>query len=151
MKRQITLSIMLALSVLLAPAGFPRTAQGQQPQRFRADPGVVTPGVNEMLRVTVASTRDDTITVRFRWMRYAAAGCGGAPPVCRHVVASQGASPRETLSPDDALSFDLQGTGAEVRVMVESNSRNARVNVQLIDTTTGQTTSLHSSAEVDTW
>lgn len=120
--------------------------------KVRADTGVITPGVNQVLRVTVAGVGgDDAITVRVRWVKYAADGCGGTPPVCRHTVASQGVSSPETLGPDDALSFDVQGTGAGVRVMVESNRRNMRVNVQLVDTTTGQTVSLYSASEMDTW
>ena len=102
-----------------------------------ADTDLVTLGGTQILRVTFAGgDGNDMIRVRFRWMQYAAQGCSGMPAVCRHMVVSQGVTPVETLGSDDALSFDLQQIGAGVRVVVESNSRNARVLGVVFDTST---------------
>ena len=138
MKRKMTFSLTLTLSLLLSLVSLPATAQAAPPQRFSARSGVVTPGMGQLLRFTITATDANGIRVRIRWMQYSAQGCSGMPPVCRHMVVSQGATPVETLGPDDALSFDVQGTGAGVQIVAESNSRNARVAFQIIDTTTGR-------------
>ena len=134
MKRKMTLSLMLTLSMLLSLVSFTLTAQGQPPpQRFRADSGVVTLAANQILRITVAGDAgNDAIRVRIRWMQYSTQGCSGMPPVCRHMVVSQGAMPAETLGSDDALSFDVPGTGNGVRLLVLSN-RQVQVLAQIID------------------
>ena len=142
MKRQMTLSLVLTLSLLLSLVSLPATAQAAPPPRFRADSGVVALGMGQVLRITFNGTDgNDTISVRLRWMQYGAQGCSGMPPVCRHMVVSQGTTPVEALGPDDALSFDIngtgvQGTGAGVRVVVESNSPNTRVLGVVFDTST---------------
>jgi len=92
--------------------------------------------MGQVLRITFNGTSgNDTIRVRIRWMQYMAQGCSGMPPVCRHMVVSQGTTPVETLDPDDALSFDTNGSGA-VRVVVESNSPKTRVLGVVFDTST---------------
>jgi hypothetical protein len=140
MKRRITLSIALVLSVVLVSLMHSHsTAKAQQPQRFRVATGVVTPGMGQTLRVTVAAgdiNGDDAIRVRIRWMKYEAAGCSGMPPVCRHTVESQGVTASMTLSRTDAISFDVPGDGNGVNVVVESNSRNAKVLGVVFDTST---------------
>ena len=137
MKRKMTFSLTLTLSLLLSLVSLPSTAQAAPPQRFRADTGLQTPAVGQTLRITVAGDAgNDAIRVRLKWMQYAAQGCSGMPAVCRHMVVSQGTTPVETLGPDDALSFDVQGTGAGVRVVVESNSPNTRVLGVVFDTST---------------
>lgn len=139
MEKRMTLSIALTVSLLLSLVSFPSTANAQQPQRFRFATGVVTPGMGQTLRVTVAAgdvNGDDTIRVRIGWMRYAAAGCSGMPAVCRHTVESQGVTPSMTLSRADAISFDVPGDGNGVNVVVESNSRNAKVLGIVFDTST---------------
>jgi hypothetical protein len=142
MKRRMTLSLVLTLSVLLSLVSLPSTAQGAPPQRFRFATGVVTPGAGQRLRVTVVGEgASDTIGVRFVWTQYMAAGCSGMPPVCRHTVDSQGATPLVTLNgADEALSFDVQGTGNGVRVVTEINSRDVHVNAFIIDSGTEQIT-----------
>jgi len=137
MKRRMTFSLTLTLSLLLSLVSLPSTQAAPPPQRFRFDSGVVNLGVGEVLRITFNGTSgNDTIRVRIRWMQYMAQGCSGMPPVCRHMVVSQGTTPVETVGPGDALSFDAQGTGAGVRVVVESNSPNARVLGVVFDTST---------------
>jgi hypothetical protein len=136
MKRKMTFSLMLTLSLLLSLVSFPATAQAAPP-RFKFDSGVVPPAMGQVLRITFNGTGgDDTIRVRIRWMQYMAQGCSGMPPVCRHMVVSEGTTPVETLGPGDALSFDVQGTGAGVRVIVESSSPKVRVLGVVFDTST---------------
>ena len=150
MKHKMTFSLTLTLSLLLSLVSLPSTAQAAPPQRFRADSGFVTPDVGQVLRITVnpASLPNGTIgtRVRLRWMQYAAQGCSGMPAVCRHMVVAQGATPVETLGSDDALSFDVPGTGAGVRVVVESDSQNVTVNVLIIDSATGAIVSCFNGA-----
>jgi hypothetical protein len=87
-------------------------------------------------RVTVVNTDGRDMIVRFTWTQYMAADCSGMPPVCRHTVASQGATTPETLGADEALTFDIPATAGGVNVTVESNSRNAKVLGIVFDTST---------------
>ena len=139
MKRRMTFSLTLTLSLLLSLVSLPSTQAAPPPQRFRFDSGVVTPSATQRLRIT-ASGGIAPYSVRIRWMQYGAQGCSGMPPVCRHMVVSQGTTPVEALDPDDALSFDLNGTGVQgagaVRAVVDSNSPNTRVLGVVFDTST---------------
>lgn len=135
MKSRMTISI--ALSLLLSVATFAPTAKGQQPPgRFSTRSGVVTLGPGQGLRVTVVNTDEKDIRVRFAWAQYMPAGCSGMPAVCRHTVASQGATTPETLGADQALSFDVPPTGGGVNVTVSANSRNVKVLGVVFDTST---------------
>ncbi len=138
MKNRMTLSITLSLSLLLSLVIFPSTANAQQPQRFRFATGVVTLGMGQTLRVTVATgdVNGDDIRARIGWMRYGAASCSGMPAVCRHTIESQGVTAAMTLGRTDAISFDVTGDGNGVNVVVESNSRNAKVLGIVFDTST---------------
>jgi hypothetical protein len=49
------------------------------------------------------------------------------------MVVSQGSTPVTMMDPDEALSLDFQGTGAGVRLIVESDSRDVRVNAVILD------------------
>jgi len=144
MKTRMTLSIVLTLGLLLSLVSFPSTLNAQQPQRFRFATGVVTPGMGQTLRVTVAAgdVNGDDIRVRIGWMRYGAAGCSGMPAVCRQTVESQGVTASMTLSRTDAISFDVPGDGNGVNVVVESNSRNAKVLGVVFDTSTQRIVSI---------
>lgn len=133
MHRQIRLSIALTLSISFLLVSLPATAQGQQRQKFKADTGVITPGVGQVLRITVlAGAGNDAITFKFAWMKYMIAGCN-PDSVCRHIVASQGTTAPVTINGDDVASFDVQGTGNGVRVVVLTNSRDVRIIAQLIN------------------
>jgi|GEM_PF-2747999 len=79
-----------------------------------------------------------------------AAGCSGMPSMCRHTVASQGATLPTALG-DDTLSFDMPGNGNGVNVVVEGNSRNVQINAMIFNNATGEITALLSAGEVDTW
>jgi hypothetical protein len=148
MKRQISLSLVLTLTVLLPLMSLPSTAQAQQSKRFRVDSGFLTPNTTQILRVTVVNGGgDDTTRARFVVMNYFGITCSGVPQVCQHTVASQTATAPLTLNGDEAASLDVQGTAAGVRIVVEGNSRNARVTFQVIDTTTGKVDSFFVNVE----
>jgi hypothetical protein len=140
MKRKITLSIALALSVtLLSLTSSDRTAHAQNQIRVIADTGVVTLGPNQILRISGDGVdQDDIITLRFRQMTYLQNACSGS--ICKYSAASQTLSASVTLMPGEAASLtvgpDIQGN--TVRVAVLSSSRNARVNVMIIDAATGE-------------
>ena len=145
MKRRITLSIALAVSVLVSLVSLSATAQGQQQRRFFAyDTGVFSAGTGQILRLTVAGgSGNDTIAVRFRRMRYTAEGCN-SEGVCRHTLAADDLTEPVTLNCplwSCAASIDIPGDGNGVRVVAVTNSRNARVTAQIIDST-GQVTSI---------
>lgn len=135
MKRRITLSIALALSVvLLTLMKSDSTAKAQSTVDIFIN-GVVTPSAGQILRVTVSGTGgSDTIRARFKWAQYGTPVCNGMPAVCRHAVVSQGATPVADLN-NDALSFDVLGDGNGVNVVVESNSRKVKVNAVIMDST----------------
>lgn len=140
MKRRITLSIALALSVfLLSQASSNSIAKAAPPLKFNADSGIITLGPNQMLRLTVANGLD-TVSVRFRRIEYGQDGCDTVG-VCKHVISSQAASNLITLAPGEGARFDIAGhEGADVvvRAVVSSNSQDARVTATIIDTTTGK-------------
>lgn len=140
MKRKISISL-LTLSLLLSLVSLPVTTQGQPPQSFRADSGVIAFGPHQILRLTVdAGSGNDTITVRFRQTEYTPAPCNPNSP-CKFLISSQTTSAPITLNPGEAASVELVAT-TYGRGVVLSNSQNARVTVQIIDTATGQVDSI---------
>ncbi len=144
MQNRMTLSLLLALSVLVSVVIMPATAQGQQPLRVSSSSGVITLAEGQTLRVTASCAIgciEELMELRFAWKRYASTSCSGSPQVCRHTVVSQGATPRETLGSDDAVSFDLQGPGP-VNVTVRSNNRNAKILGIVFDTSTQRVNSI---------
>jgi hypothetical protein len=144
MKRRITLSIAVGLiAVLVSMTSSDSTVKAVPPQRFSADTGLIIPGPNQIVRVSMVSVDGELGgglygEVRSRSMNYAPDECNGG--VCKFVVASQNVSAPMRLEPGEALSFnvgpDVQGNG--VRAVVLSNSRKVRVNVSIIDTLTGR-------------
>src|SRR5688572_10468012 len=92
MRHRTTLSIALALSVVLLSVMSSDSAANTQPppQRFRADTGLIIPGPHQILRLTIAAgSGDDQITfVRFRRMEYQQGTCDSAG-VCKHALSSQ--------------------------------------------------------------
>lgn len=138
MKRRIALSIGLALSVLVSLMILPARTEGSHFRgRHRADTGVFTPGVGQILRVTVAPTGNDPIRVRFRGMQYMPAGCN-TDGVCRQISRELDRTTPVLLSTDEAASIDFPGDGNGVRVVVESDSQTAKVIFQIIDMATGE-------------
>ncbi len=143
MKRKITLSIALALSIVLVSLMSSDSKVGAQNQlRYTADTGFVTLIPGQILRVSVSLgkyiDRDGRFT--FRRIEYAQGVCSGG--VCKHTVASQSASAPITLMLDEAASFDIPAGGSGVRGIVVSNTPNMRVNAVIIDSATGAVVSL---------
>ena len=139
MKRRITLSIALVISVVLVSLmSSDSTVIAQQGgRRTVTDTGTLTLGPNEVLRLSVTpkdGTSTGTIVVRFRRMEYAAGSCNGG--VCKHVVASQTTSDPITLARGEAVSFDIQSTAFGVRGVVLSSNANVEVRGVVFDTST---------------
>jgi hypothetical protein len=142
MKRKITLSIALALSiVLISLMSSDSTTHAQNQLRYSADTGVVTLGVNQEMRLSILSgtpTANGTFNFRLRRMGYTQESCAGG--VCKLAVASQTTSDVITLLPNEALwgqlppSEDFDG----VRAVVLSDSRDVKVNAVIINTATGE-------------
>ena len=74
------------------------------------------------------------------------AGCN-PDGVCRHPIASQGATAPMILNADEAASFDVPGDGNGVRVVVESTRPNAKVVVHLIDVASGKVVAISAPNE----
>lgn len=139
MNHRITLSITMAICLLASMLCLPGSARAQQSRKLRADTGVVTLGTNQVLRITVnGQSGNDTILVQFAWTKYAPAGCNN-DGVCRHTVQSQGVTTPVTINGAEAASFDMQGTGGDVRLSVRVKGTGVNGDEQLINTVTGET------------
>ena len=154
MKRRITLTIALALSiVLLSLISSDSTANAAPPQRFRADTGLATLGPDQFLRITVAAgdiEGDAQISLNFIKIEFMQGSCNGG--VCRHTVSSQIPSGPMTLMSGEAVSIDIvrsPGTSG-VRGIIISNRRDVQVNALIIDTVTGEVVSFRPSADLPT-
>ena len=145
MRRQMTPTLVLALSLLISLISFPSTAEAQQGgKRFAAETGVVTLGPNQVLRMSVTGDGKllgNLLTVRFRRIEYRRDACN-TDGVCKLAVASQTTSDPITLMPGEAavsnLSVTTSDIDAQVRGVVLSNSPNVRVTAQVINTFTGE-------------
>jgi hypothetical protein len=144
--KRITLLIALVLSItLVSLIKSDSTVNAQPPDRFKADTGVVTLGLNQKLRVVVTGMGgNDATTVRFGRMEYTQDACGSG--VCKLVVASQSMSAPVTLVPDEAASMDITPVpgSSGVRAVVVNNRRNVRATAAIIDTITGELTFLET-------
>jgi len=139
MKHKITLAVSMAVCLLASMISLPGTARAQQSRKLRADTGVVTLGVNQVLRLTVnGQSGNDALLVQFAWTKYAPAGCNN-DGVCRHTVQSQGVTTPVTINGAEAASFDMQGTGGDVRVSIRVKGAGAIGDEQFINTLTGET------------
>ena len=150
MKRKLTLSIALALGIvvlLLTSSGWPVGAE--PPQRFVFDTGLVKVGAGQTLIVFVAvgdvngDGSVDAADFVFRRFEYMPGPCT-ADGVCRLAIESQTVSDPTRLLPGQAASIVVDPsdpTGNTVRAVVVSNKRSARVTASIIDTVTGETTS----------
>jgi len=140
MKRRITLSFVVTLSVLLSQVSFSAPVLAQQPARFRADTGIVPLSPHQILRITVIGMGTTILTVRFRQIEYEQDTCN-PNGVCKLAVSSQSTSAPITLARGEGASLNLTA-GTYGRGIVLSNSQDARVTVQIVDTTTGQVNSV---------
>ena len=138
MKRRITLTIALVLSVILVSLmSSDSTAKAQQQRRFMADTGIITPGAGQTVRLTVAKgfgNNPDNLCIVA--IGYGQGTCNG-DGVCKHAITSQTTSDL-TLNPGEAASFNIPITAFGVRGVVLSNRRNARVNALIINSATGE-------------
>ena len=141
MKRRITLSIALALSVVLVSLMSSDSTAKAQPGGLRriADTGIVTLGPNQILRLTVVGTGfgNNPDNLCFRRVEYGEGTCN-SDGVCKHAISSQIESAMIPLVRGEGASFDIPRTAFGVRGVVLSNNRNTRVTAMIIDTTTGE-------------
>jgi hypothetical protein len=146
MKRRIILSIALTLSIISVLLMNSDSSVGAQNQtRYAAGTGIITPGANQNLSLTInGGSGDDAIAIRFRRTRYVKTDCAGG--VCRYIVESQTTSDPMILMPDEAgrsiVIGNQIGPDAAVSIEVLSSSRNARATMQLTDALTGQVQSV---------
>ncbi|HEY8203947.1 MAG TPA: hypothetical protein VIF81_04395 [Pyrinomonadaceae bacterium] len=97
--------------------------------------------MSQVLRITVSGLNgNDTISVRFAWMRYMPAGCNN-DGVCLHTVESQGITAPVNVGPGSAASFDVQGNGKGVRVRALVGLGSYIVNAQIINSATDEVVS----------
>ena len=153
MKRKILLSIALALSlVFVSLTNSDSTAKAQQNgRRLIYDTGVVTLGQNQIMRVTVnIISGNNNAGVQFRRMSYGQETCSDG--VCKALVNNEVVGPIIFFFQNEGVWMDIDRTAAEsaVRSVITSN-KPVRVNVQIVDSTTGNTVSLMSAGEIDTW
>lgn len=136
---KIMITIAIALSIVLVSLmSSDSTVNAQRPPRFTADTGVITPGPNQLVRLSVSAgdISGDGITIEFTSVGYTQGLCNNEG-VCRHAASSQMTTPPIRLMPGEAASLDLIAAGTYGRGIVISNSRNVRVNAQIIDVATG--------------
>jgi hypothetical protein len=139
MKRKITLSIAIVLSIaLVSLVKSSSTVNAEPPQRFTFDTGVMTLGPNQILQVTAVTGQGfgDPIPTLFRQRNYMPTACDGG--VCKYAVSSQTASDPLLLAPNEAAVFTCIPGSVTVRAIVLTNNKNTQVNASIIDAITGK-------------
>jgi hypothetical protein len=149
MKRRMTLSIALLLSVVLVSLmSSDSTASAAPPQRFKFDTGLIIPGPHQKVRLTITGFGEDLLRVQFRQINYSQEVCNGG--LCKYNVSSQTTSDLLTLMPGEAASFTcIPDSVPGVRAVVLSDDRKARVTAQIIDTITGEVVSFTTDLVID--
>ena len=150
MKRRIILSIALVLSIaILSLASFTST-EAENQTKYVFDTGLVTPGPGQEVRVSVLSgtpTANGTFNFRLRQISYAQESCDGG--ICRQTIAEQTVSDLVTLMPNEAASIDFRRCTyplcGGIRGVLLTDSKDAKVNVMIIDTATGRIVVLEAS------
>jgi hypothetical protein len=128
MRTRVKLLVTVVFGITLLPVA----AQAQAAMKPVADSGMLTLGLNQVLRLTVATgdvNGDEVIRVRFRRMEYMEEG-----NIYR--VASSNMGGPLTLTSGEATSIDIPYSGSPVRGVVLSNSRSAKVVGIVFDTST---------------
>jgi hypothetical protein len=149
MKRKITLSIALVLSIVLVSLiKSDSPVNAEPPQRFTFDTGVITLGANENLRITAVSRpgSGEPIPVEFRQLNYMQTVCGGG--ICKQAVSSQTTSAPLRLAPNEAASFTCVPDSVTVRAVVSTTNRYLRVNAIVFDTATQRAKETHEMEPV---
>jgi hypothetical protein len=140
MKRNITLAVALAVSVILLSLVSTNSATQAQlrGKLFHWDTGVVALGPNQVLRIMGDWNGDGDTTVGFREIKYGQDACNG--PVCKLVIIDTTTSGPLTVAAGEAISLELVAT-TYGRGIVTSNRPDVQVTASIINTTTGQTAS----------
>ena len=105
------------------------TAQAQE-LSYIADTGVIDLAPGQAIRVSVAGSGAESVTVRFKKMEYVE--IGSIEGLVRKQVGSQTTSGPVILSGDQCLVFYLVASGAGSRVQVLSSSQNLKANAFVI-------------------
>ena len=133
----------MTLIILLSAATLAPTISAQQRHRFRADTGLITLGLGQVLRVTLSSEAFEVVSTtrpRFVWMRYGPMNCN-TEGVCRQMIQSQGTTTPVPVTQNEAASFDMQGTGGGVRVSVFVAAGDVTGDALIINSATGEVVS----------
>ena len=147
MKRRITLSCALVLSIVLVP--LMRSDSMMHAQSAATFPvGFTTLGTNQLLRITVVNiNRNRSAQVRLGQQRYTQGTCNVG--VCKHVVASQDMSAPVMLMPHEAASFEIPSTGSGVRGVVVSSSQDVQVTSMIVNSGTGEIMAIFTNDTID--
>lgn len=148
MKRQTTLSIALALCLLLSSTGLVPTAHGQQPQmRYRAGVGPIQLGENQAILLTLSGGVSDTLagdenvsfSINFVKITFAAGECSG-DNTCKLTMTSRSTSGPLLVEPGEAVStlIEHDGGGAAVSLNFWSDSRKVQANALIVDKVTAK-------------
>jgi len=136
----------MTLIILLSVATLAPTISAQQRHRFRADTGLVTLGMGQVLRITLSSEAFEDAAIvrtRFVWMRYGPMNCN-TEGVCRQMMQSQGATAPVIINQSESASYDMQGPGSvRVEVLADYNANGTvdAADAMIINTSTGETVS----------
>ena len=143
MKRRITLSIALALSVVLVSLmSSDRAAQAQNQTRVVADTGVMRLGPDQILRLTVSTRGGNDSNVRFRHLEYT--DTGATTGVRKLAISTQDSSDLIPLTAGEATSVDFRRCDYPICIGVRGivlSSRDVAVNAQIVNESTGEVTS----------
>jgi len=144
MKYRKALSFLIILGALVWPAGFARTAEGQQGGRsLTLDTGVFRLVAGQILRITVnGQAGNDALNVRFRRMYYVGSTSGG---LWKSSVVAQDTSDPITVASNEAASTDISQAGFDavrgeviIRGYTGTTTVNEGVLFQVIKTSTGE-------------
>ena len=149
MKRRITLSIALVLSIAgLSLVSFNSTG-AQNQTRYVFDTGFITPGSNQDIRLSVLSgtpTANGTFNFRIRQFSYTPDDCSGG--VCKYSIGSQTESDLVTVMPNEAASIDFRRCMSPIcggiRGVIVTDNKDVRGNISIVDRITGATVSSFS-------
>ena len=136
----------MTLIILLSAATLAPTISAQQRHRFRADTGLITLGLGQVLRITLSSEAFEVVSTtrpRFVWMRYGPMNCN-TEGVCRQTVQSQGATAPVIINQSESASYDMQGPGSvRVEVLADYNANGIvdAADLMIINSATGEVVS----------
>ena len=143
MKRKITVSIALMMSIVLVSLmSSDSQAQGQGNRRAVFDTGVVTLGLNQILRITLTlPPQANNFSLNYEEIKFTYLPGPCTDGVCK-LSASNPQSSRGQIDAGEAVSIDIPPSGAAVRGIIKTNNQNARVTAMIVDTATGQVDSV---------